>query len=85
MSDVTVEIPADVWDKLSQVAADEGLSLRAYLIRLAGSLATPTERAAHAEQASDILREWGYDPTEEELAEHYADLERRIAQIGRVR
>ncbi|WP_018500346.1 hypothetical protein [Parafrankia discariae] len=48
MADADVRIPAEARDRLTEVAAAEGLSLRAYLARLAQTLLT---------------REWnGYDP-----------------------
>jgi len=56
-------------DRLAEIASAEGLSLRAYLARLADSLLTPAERAERAEQARAVLHEWnGYDPSEEEAA-----------------
>jgi hypothetical protein len=42
--DANVRIPAETRDRLAEVAAAEGLSLRAYLGRLADTLLTPAER-----------------------------------------
>ena len=44
MADANVRIPAEARDRLAEVAAAEGLSLRAYLARLASTLLTPAER-----------------------------------------
>lgn len=83
MADANIRIPADARDRLAEIAAAEGLSLRAYLAHLAQTLLTPAERAARAEQARAVLREWtGYDPTEAEEAELDAELDRRLAEAG---
>ncbi|WP_322760477.1 hypothetical protein [Frankia sp. Cr2] len=82
MADANIRIPTDARDRLAEVAAAEGLSLRAYLARLAITLLTPAERAARAEQARAELRKWnGYDLTEAEAAQVDADLDRRLAEI----
>jgi hypothetical protein len=79
MSDANVRIPAEARDRLAEVAAAEGLSLRAYLARLAESVLTPAERAERAEQASQVLHEWnGYAPTETEQRDLDAELDRRL-------
>ncbi len=85
VADANVRIPAEARDRLAEVAAAEGLSLRAYLARLASTLLTPAERAERAERARAVLREWsGYDPTEEEAAQARAELDRRLARaLGR--
>ncbi len=49
MSDANVRIPEEAKDRLAAIAASEGLSLRAYLARLAETLLTPQERAERAE------------------------------------
>ncbi|WP_041255020.1 Arc family DNA-binding protein [Frankia sp. EAN1pec] len=83
MADANVRIPAEARDRLAEVAAAEGLSLRAYLARLAQTLLTPAERAARAEQARAALREWnGYDPTADETAALDAELDRRLGEAG---
>jgi hypothetical protein len=46
-------------DRLAKVVETEGLSLRAYRARLAGSVLTPHERAA--EKAKSVLNEWTGD------------------------
>lgn len=81
--DANIRIPSPARDKLAEVAAAEGMSLRAYLTRLADSLLTPAERADRAEQARKVLREWtGYDPTPQERADADAELDRRFIAAG---
>jgi hypothetical protein len=83
MPDANVRIPAEARDRLSEIAAAEGLSLRAYLARLAESLLTPAERAERAERARAALREWsGYDPTGAEQSDLDAELDRRLGQAA---
>lgn len=85
MSDANIRIPAAARDRLAEIAAGEGLSLRAYLARLAESLLTPAERAERAAQARAMLRDWnGYDPTEAEEAALDAELDRRLAEAAAV-
>lgn len=84
MADANIRIPAEARDRLAEVAAAEGLSLRSYLARLAGELTTPAERSERAERARQILREWnGYNPSEEEEAQLDAELDRRLAEAMR--
>jgi len=81
VADANVRIPAEARDRLAEVAAAEGMSLRAYLTRLADALLTPAERAARGEQACAVLRAWnGYDPGHAEAARADAELDRRLAQ-----
>ncbi len=81
VADANIRIPADARDRLAEIAAAEGLSLRAYLARLAGTLLTPAERHARAEQARAALREWnGYDPGETEQADLDAELDKRLSE-----
>lgn len=81
MSDANVRIPAEARDRLSEIAAAEGLSLRAYLARLAETLLTPAERAERAEQARAVLKAWnGYAPTPAEQDDLDAELDRRLTQ-----
>ncbi|MFI5796819.1 hypothetical protein [Streptomyces sp. NPDC051677] len=83
MSDANIRIPADARDRLAEIAAGEGLSLRAYLARLAETLLTPAERAERADKARAVLREWnGYDPDQDEQSELDAELDRRMAEAG---
>ncbi|MEV6735729.1 hypothetical protein AB0N14_01810 [Streptomyces sp. NPDC051104] len=83
MSDANVRIPAEARDRLAEIAAEEGLSLRAYLARLAETLLTPAERARRAEEARAVLREWnGYDPSKDEEADLDAELDRRLAEAA---
>ncbi|MFI2352773.1 hypothetical protein ACH492_38515 [Streptomyces sp. NPDC019443] len=64
------------------MAAAEGLSLRAYLARLAETLLTPDERAERAEKALAALKEWnGYAPTVAEEQDLDSELDRRLAQV----
>lgn len=83
MPDANIRIPAEARDRLAEIAAGEGLSLRAYLARLADSLLTPAERAERAERARAVLREWnGYDPSEDEQADLDAELDQRLAEAA---
>jgi hypothetical protein len=81
VADANIRIPAEARDRLAEIAAAEGVSLRAYLTRLADALLTPAERVARAEQARATLRAWnGYDPDQDEAAHADAELDRRLAQ-----
>jgi hypothetical protein len=83
MSDANVRIPEEARDRLAAIAAAEGMSLRAYLARLAETLLTPDERAARAEQARAALKEWnGYAPTRAEEQDLDSELDRRLAQAA---
>ena len=82
--DANIRIPVEARDRLAEIAAAEGMSLRAYLARLAQSLLTPAERAARAARARAVLREWnGYNPSPAEEAQLDAELDRRIAEAKR--
>ncbi|MEU0283561.1 hypothetical protein [Streptomyces sp. NPDC006195] len=82
MSDANVRIPEEAKERLAAIAAAEGLSLRAYLARLADTLLTPAERAERAEKALAALKEWtGYAPTAAEQRELDSELDRRLAQV----
>ncbi|MCQ8773270.1 MULTISPECIES: hypothetical protein [Streptomyces] len=84
MADANIRIPADARDRLAEVAAAEGMSLRAYLSRLADELLTPAERAEQAERARRMLREWnGYDPSQDEEERLDAELDRRLSEAAR--
>lgn len=83
MADANIRIPAGARDRLAEIAAEEGLSLRAYLARLADTLLTPAERAERADEARQALREWnGYDPTPAEENRLDAELDRRLTEAG---
>jgi hypothetical protein len=83
MSDANVRIPEEAKDRLAAIAAAEGLSLRAYLARLAETLLTPAERAERAERALAALKEWnGYAPTAAEEQDLDSELDRRLAQVS---
>ncbi|MFE2498820.1 hypothetical protein [Streptomyces scopuliridis] len=82
MPDANVRIPEEAKDRLAVIAADEGLSLRAYLARLAETLLTPAERAERAAKALAALKEWtGYAPTAAEQRDLDNELDRRLAQV----
>lgn len=81
MTDANVRIPEEAKDRLAAIAAAEGLSLRAYLARLAQTLRTPTERAERAEKARAALKEWnGYAPSPAEERDLDSELDRRLAR-----
>ncbi|MEU9466363.1 hypothetical protein AB0D78_06835 [Streptomyces avermitilis] len=83
MSDANVRIPEEAKDRLAAIAAAEGLSLRAYLARLAETLLTPAERAERAEKALAALKEWnGYAPTAAEEQDLDSELDRRLARVS---
>ncbi|MFE9614199.1 hypothetical protein [Streptomyces sp. NPDC006012] len=83
MSDANVRIPEEARDRLAALAAAEGLSLRAYLARLAENLLTPAERAERAERARVALKEWtGYAPSPAEEQDLDSELDRRLAQAA---
>ncbi|WP_432096347.1 hypothetical protein [Streptomyces sp. bgisy100] len=82
MSDANIRIPEEAKDRLAAIAAAEGLSLRAYLARLAESLLTPAERAERAEKARAALKQWnGYAPTPAEEQDIDTELDRRLAEV----
>ncbi|MFD9584838.1 MULTISPECIES: hypothetical protein [unclassified Streptomyces] len=81
MADTSIRIPAEARDRLAQIAAAQGMSLRTYLARLAETLHTPEERSERVEKARAVLREWGgYGPTQSEMDALDAELDRRLAQ-----
>ncbi|MFF0628618.1 hypothetical protein [Streptomyces sp. NPDC004296] len=83
MSDANIRIPEEAKDRLAAIAAAEGLSLRAYLARLADTLLTPAERAERAEKAKAVLQEWsGYAPTSAEEQDLDNEIDRRLAQAA---
>ncbi|MEU5599538.1 hypothetical protein [Streptomyces sp. NPDC020298] len=83
MSDANIRIPEEARDRLAAIAAAEGMSLRAYLARLAETLLTPAERVERAERARAALKEWsGYAPTPSEEQELDSELDRRLAEAA---
>ncbi|MFE6836876.1 hypothetical protein ACFVFI_18850 [Streptomyces sp. NPDC057705] len=81
MADANIRIPEEAKDRLAAIAAAEGLSLRAYLARLAETLLTPAERAERAERARAALQNWnGYAPTASEQQDLDTELDRRLAE-----
>ncbi|MFE5538823.1 hypothetical protein [Streptomyces sp. NPDC056492] len=81
MPDANIRIPEEAKDRLAAIAAAEGLSLRAYLARLAETLLTPAERAERAEQARAALQAWnGYAPTAAQQRDLDSELDRRLAE-----
>ena len=84
MTDANIRIPVEARDRLAEVAAAEGMSLRAYLARLAERVLTPAERAARAARAREVLHAWnGYDPSPDDEARLDLELDRRIAEATR--
>ncbi|MFH8590245.1 hypothetical protein [Streptomyces rimosus] len=85
MPDANVRMPEEAKERLAAIAAGEGLSLRAYLARLADTLLTPQERAEQAEKARVALHEWtGYAPSPDEQQSLDEELDRRMARaVGR--
>ncbi|MEW2487425.1 hypothetical protein [Streptomyces sp. NPDC048411] len=82
MSDANIRIPEEAKDRLAAIAAAEGLSLRAYLARLAETMLTPAERAERAEKARTALKDWnGYAPTPSEQDDLDSELDRRLARV----
>ncbi|MGQ4422209.1 hypothetical protein ACN6LL_001093 [Streptomyces violaceoruber] len=82
MTDANVRIPEEAKDRLAAIAAAEGLSLRAYLARMALTLLTPAERAERAEKARAALKEWnGYAPTADQERDLDNELDRRLARV----
>ncbi|MFF6969336.1 hypothetical protein ACFY9G_38935 [Streptomyces anthocyanicus] len=82
MTDANVRIPEEAKDRLAAIAAAEGLSLRAYLARMAQTLLTPAERAERAEKARAALKEWnGYAPTADQERDLDNELDRRLARV----
>jgi hypothetical protein len=83
MADANVRISEEARDRLAAVAAAEGLSLRAYLARLADAVLTPEERTARAEQARALLKEWtGYAPGPAEEKQLDAELDARLQRAA---
>ncbi|WP_455356484.1 hypothetical protein [Streptomyces sp. SYSU K217416] len=83
MADANVRIPEEARDRLAAIAAAEGLSLRAYLARLAETLLTPAERSERADKALAALQEWnGYRPSEAEQEDLDGELDRRLARVA---
>ncbi|RSO07309.1 hypothetical protein DMH18_25570 [Streptomyces sp. WAC 06783] len=88
MPDTTVRIPREAKERLAAIAAGEGLSLRAYLVRLADTLLTPREQAQRAQQAEQVCaapHQWAeYAPSPAEQQRLDEDLDRRLARaVGR--
>ncbi|MFD9083770.1 hypothetical protein ACFQ7B_16865 [Streptomyces erythrochromogenes] len=81
MADANIRIPEEAKDRLAAIAAAEGLSLRAYLARLAETLLTPAERAERAERARAALHAWnGYAPSSSQQQDLDTELDRRLAE-----
>ncbi|MCM3882909.1 hypothetical protein [Frankia sp. R82] len=88
LTEALIQVPEDVRDRLVRIARDEGMSLRTYLTRLAHSVEvyTDQERREQSERALKALFAYsGYNPTEAEIAESDAELERRCAHLVRPR
>ncbi|WP_374774454.1 hypothetical protein OG756_17185 [Streptomyces sp. NBC_01310] len=87
MADATPRISGGTKDRLAVMAAAEGLSLRAYLARLAEMLPTPAERVERTELADPADRaraapqDWnGYAPAPPEQHALDTELDRRLAE-----
>jgi hypothetical protein len=81
MVDANIRIPVEARDRLAEIAAAEGMSLRAYLARMADTLLTPAERAERAVQARAALQVWnGYDPSPQDEEQLDQVLDSRIAE-----
>jgi hypothetical protein len=84
MTDANIRIPIEARDRLAELAAGEGMSLRSYLARLAERILTPAERAARAARAREVLHAWnGYDPSREDESRLDAELDRRMDDATR--
>ncbi|MFD7468602.1 hypothetical protein [Streptomyces tendae] len=80
MSDATIRTRSETRDRLASVAEAEGMSLRAWLDRLAETVSAPAKRGERAERTRQVLQEWtGYDPAVPD-AEADAVLARRLAE-----
>ncbi|GAB3109003.1 hypothetical protein GCM10027160_07700 [Streptomyces calidiresistens] len=85
MSDANIRIPVEARDRLAEIAAAEGLSLRGWLARLAETSLTPAERVARAERAEALLRRWnGYGPEAPERADLDREIDRRLHRVDLV-
>ncbi|MFK8849925.1 hypothetical protein [Streptomyces sp. Ac-502] len=83
MPDANIRMPEEAKERLAAIAAGEGLSLRAYLARLADTLLTPQERAEQAERARAALHQWtGYAPSPDEQRDVDEELDRRLARAA---
>lgn len=83
MADANIRIPVEARDRLAEISAAEGMSLRAYLARLADTLLTPAERVERAAQARAALQTWnGYDPSPQDEEQLDQILDSRIAQAA---
>ena len=83
MADANVRIPEEARDRLAAVAAAEGMSLRAYLARLAETVLTPEERAQRADQARVVMKDWnGYALDASEAKHLDAELDERVRQAA---
>jgi hypothetical protein len=83
VSEANIRVPEETRDRLAMIAASEGLSLRAYLARLAETLLTPQERVERADKARAALREWtGHAPSAADERDLDAELNRRLAKAS---
>jgi hypothetical protein len=81
VADANVRIPEEAHERFAAIAADAGMSLRAYLAWLAKALPTPQERAAREQKARAELRRWsGYVPNPAQEKELDAVLDARLQQ-----
>jgi len=81
--DSNVRIPVAAKDRFAKAAEGEGMSLRAYLTRLADAVVTPQERAERVRETRRVLKAWnGFDPTPTEEAQLDGELDKRLAAAG---
>jgi hypothetical protein len=81
MTDANIRIPAEARDRLAEVAA-AGMSLRAYLARLADVVLTPAERVVRAARAREVPHAWnGHDPSPEDEARLDAAMAGQVVRV----
>ncbi|OEV12723.1 hypothetical protein K378_03849 [Streptomyces sp. Amel2xB2] len=82
MADSMIRVPADVRDRLAELARDRGASIGAIVGEYANSTPTKREMVAKAAEAKQVLYELsGYDASEEEEQASLAELQRRIESL----
>ncbi|CAO5234548.1 hypothetical protein [Frankia sp. AgKG'84/4] len=83
VTEALISVPEDVRERLERIAGEAGMSLRAYLTRLAHSVEvySEEERRERSERALSALFAFsGYNPTPAEAAEHEADFQHWLAR-----
>lgn len=83
MADTNIRTTVETRDRLAAIAQAEGMSLRAYLEKLAAESLTPAERAEQAEKTRQIIIAMsGYDPAAPDTAADTLLAERIAAATG---